>query len=179
MITFTPNNNLFLRSWKVLPYVELKDITMKYTRNANFVISNADTFSISNVYLEGLSVKDVTITYPIFYFNTGHSMIVNNLTAKNVAGPLFYASNVLAQTFSSFFLNKMYASQDLLKSTLQSIIMITKVGDPSQKGLDIRKSQDTAFDNINLNGYTSIEGTDYTKRAENTYLIEVHTVYGK
>ena len=179
MINFVPTNNQFLRLWRVLPYVELKDITVKESRNVNFIMFNVDTVNISNIYLQDLSVKDVNVTYSMFHLSLGHAMNVYKLTANNVTGPVLYLSNVLAQNFSTLSLNDMKTSQGQLRTSLQSIIVISKVDDLSQKGLDIRKSQDTFLNNINLNGYTSIEGMDYTKTANNSYLLSVDTIYGK
>lgn len=151
LVTFSPDAyDQFFYKWKILPFVELKDITLKDTRNANFIATGADTVNISNVYLEGLSMKDVKVTYPAFYFSLGHSMNVYNLTAKNVSGPLIQTVNVLAQNFSTFSLTNMYASQQL-KTSFQGVIFIAKVENVAQKGLDVRKSLNTYLDNINLN----------------------------
>ena len=150
MITFTPGTDQFLNTWKVLPYVELKDITVKDSKNANFIFTAGDTVNISNVYLEGLSVKDVTVTYPVLYFGGGHSMNVYNLSANNVTGPIIQAVTVLTQNFSSFSLSNMKTDQQL-QAILQSIIYISKVDSLLKKGLNISRSKDTFLDNINLN----------------------------
>jgi len=149
LITSTSAPNQFLNAWKVLPYIELTDITLKYTQNANFIVSIADTVNISNVYLEGLSIKDVTTTFSVFRFSTGHLMNVYNVTANNVTGPIISTNDVIAQNFSTFSLNNMYTSQEL-DPNLQSMIYVLKNNDFGRTGLDPSRSRDTFLDNINL-----------------------------
>jgi len=130
--------------------MDLRDITMKYTRNTNFLLFSADTVNISNVYLEGLSTKDVTITYAVFRVSVGHSMNVYNLTANNVTGPLFQTNDVLAHNFSTISLNSMYTSQKQDVSR-QYILYFAKISDLVKKGLNPNKPRDSFFDNLNLN----------------------------
>jgi len=150
LVAFTPATNQFANSWKVLPSMDLQNITMKYTRNVNFLLFSADTVNISNVYLEGLSTKDVTITYAVFRVNVGHSMNVYNLTANNVTGPLFQINDVLAHNFSQLSFNNMYTSQKQ-DTNQQYIISLAKVKDLVKKGLDPNRPRDSFFDNLNLN----------------------------
>jgi len=138
----------------------------------------ADTVNISNVYLEGLSIKDITSTYSVFRSSFGHLMHVFNVTAHNVTGPLFQTVDVLAQNFSAFSLNNMYTSEELPPGR-QNIITFSKINNPAQKGLDTRRSQDTLLDNINLNGYTRIEGIDETKSANLSFIVMSESTYGK
>ena len=150
MITFTSVTSEFLNTWKVLPYVELTDIILKYTQNANFIIYIADTVNISNVYLEGLSIKDLTTTYALFSFAAGHFMNAYNVTANNVTGPVFQTTNVLAQNLSTLSFNNMYTSQQLFKG-VQIIIYVSNIDNFGRTGLDPSRSRDIFFDNINLN----------------------------
>ena len=105
-------------------------------------------------------------------------MHVFNVTAHNVTGPLFQTVDVLAQNFSAFSLNNMYTSEELPPGR-QNIITFSKINNPAQKGLDTRRSQDTLLDNINLNGYTRIEGIDETKSANLSFIVMSESTYGK
>jgi len=59
------------------------------------------------------------------------------------------------------------------------VIEINKVRDPTTKGLNISKPLNTYLDNINLNGYRDFDGMNYTQNTNLSYLLAVHSVYGK
>jgi len=158
--------------------MDLRDITLKYTRNTPFLLYNIDTVSISNVYLEGLSTKDVTVSYALFKFTVGHSMNIYNLTANNVTGPLFQTTDVLAHNFSTISLNNLYTVQREDFSG-QYVLSFAKVKDFGKKGLNSAKPKDSYFDNFNLNGYTTIDDIDFTNNVNNSFFMIAYTNYGK
>jgi len=176
-IMFYPNANPFLYNWSVLPMVDIKEITMKNCKNVNFVVLNSDTTTVSNVYLDNISIRDVKAYYGIFTVFTSHAFNVNNLTANNVSGQVIESLDVLSQNFSDFSLNDMATTKNL-SITLQNLIQIAKMSDLTKKGLDIRKPRDTYLNNINLNGFQDMDGMDYTKNANNTYIVYITSNYG-
>jgi len=150
-VTFSPNPTTFLYVWAILPVINIKDITIKNSQNANIFLNSAELVTISNVYIENArtAVKDVDMTFAIFNLWTAHAFTVNNLTAHNVSCPLLITIDVLGQNFSDFSLNNMSISQNV-KSNYPMIIQIYKTVDPTQKGLDMRKSKGIYLDKINL-----------------------------
>lgn len=157
--------------------VNLSYITLKYTRNANFLFTTADTYNIANISLEGLTTKDVTITQPAFRINSGHSMSLYNITANNITGPLFQISDVMAHNFSKINFNNMYISKKD-SSDNYFIFYFSKIT-LVKKGLNTSKPRDTYIDNFNLNGYTSIDGIDFANNANSSFFLIGHTGYGK
>lgn len=150
LISFTVNDAVTGYTWPVTPTADIRDFTLKNSRNANLVFFLMDTINLTNVYFENLSVKDVVVYYSPITLIVGHAVNVYNFTANNVYGSVFTLQNAMANNFTNCNFNNMTnsQSQDIDK---QSIAYIYKVTDPIKKKLDPTRPQFTLFDNFNVN----------------------------
>jgi len=149
-ILFNPNSDYIKGIWSVAPIVEITNLIVKKSKNVNFVLMNCDNMTISDVYLEDTLIKGANVTYGVFTAMTGNALNVNNLTVNNGYGQLIQSVKVLSQNFSNFFLSNMSNSQNA-EIFYQLLIRIEKDFDAKKEGLDLSKSLDTYFENINLN----------------------------
>jgi len=144
------NSANFLYSWSVLPNAELKDITIKDSRNANILLMGLDTVNISNLYSERTSVQDVKLPLPLLTFIRGHSVTAYNVTAKDVYGPVLATQDVMKQNFTDCTFSNMSSSQSLIGNH-QNILLILNTNDPGTLGLNPNNPMNIYVNNFNLN----------------------------
>ncbi len=150
LIKASPNTANFLNSWSVLPYVDIKDITITDSRNANIMLSFFDRVTVSSLHFERTSIMDVTMLVQLFSFTTGHSLTMNNVTAKDVYGPVLYTKDIMNQNFTDCVFTDMSSSQDI-DGGYQNILMISKDDEPSTLGLNPKNPDNIYLNNFNIN----------------------------
>ncbi len=146
----SPNSATFLNSWSVLPYANIKDVTITDSRNAAITLTYLDTVTVSNIHFERTSIKDVTLLIPLFYVTIGHSLTMNNVTAKDVYGPVILTQDVMNQNFTDCVFNNMSNSQDI-DTQSQNILMISKDNKPSTQGLNPNNPDNIYINSFNVN----------------------------
>lgn len=151
LIIASPIPAYFLNTWTILPYADIRDITIKDSTNANIQLTGLDTVTVSNLHFERTSIKDVTILTPLFTFQVGHSLTMINVTAKDVYGPVLYALWVMNLNFTDCTFNNMSSSQDLENTKFQNILVISKGELPATVGLNPKNPDNTYLNNFNVN----------------------------
>lgn len=150
LMKFTPNSATFLFSAGVLPNAELKDINIKDSSNGGILFIYLDTLNVSNINYERTTIQNVNLPLPLISAMSGHYFNVNNLTAKDVIGPVLNAQNIMSENFTDCTFNNLSSSQDI-DANYQNILYIVKTDDPATIGLNANNPDNIYVNNFHVN----------------------------
>jgi hypothetical protein len=175
-INFIPSMFLF-SDFSILPYAQITNIAVKDSTNTNFWLWKLDKVNFENITLENNIYSDVNVSYYLFDVQLIHHTIFKNVHVKNNAGPIFSTEEVLLLNISNVTIYDAKMSQDQ-RSQYQNLIYIVTEYDPATEGLDPTRPVGVNMTDINVYGFSDINGGDSTDESKFHYIILIYTVIG-
>lgn len=133
----------------LLPTVTMEGITIVNSTNANFQFQGLDTVTLKNIRLYNTSFSQTDIHFPMFHFEQMNRVVISDLKAVTLNGPVFRFSGVLNHQISDCNFEDISTSQEF-PAMFQNLLILSR-DSSNTRGLNKKTALQTKITGFNVN----------------------------